>query len=172
MGGNTKDSRRRFGAVRRLPSGQWQARYLGPDSIMRPLTEHSPRRRRRNGGSLASEPRSSTVTGSILRRAGWPSVCTRLAKAYRLLRAVMNTAADDGLIRRNPCRLKVPGRRDHLSGQCSPSARCLPWLGRSTGGTAPRSCSRFSAACVGPNWPRSAAATSTWRHVPCESFGN
>jgi hypothetical protein len=62
MGGNTKDSRRRFGAVRRLPSGQWQARYLGPDSIMRPLTEHSPRRRRRNGGSLASEPRSSTVT--------------------------------------------------------------------------------------------------------------
>jgi excisionase family DNA binding protein len=35
MGGNTKGSRRRFGAVRRLPSGQWQARYLGPDSIMR-----------------------------------------------------------------------------------------------------------------------------------------
>jgi integrase len=29
-----------------------------------------------------------------------------LAKAYRLLKAIMNTAADDGLIRRNPCRIK------------------------------------------------------------------
>jgi integrase len=28
------------------------------------------------------------------------------AKAYRLLKAVLNTAADDGLIRRNPCRIK------------------------------------------------------------------
>jgi integrase len=29
-----------------------------------------------------------------------------VAKAYRLLKAIMNTAADDGLIRRNPCRIK------------------------------------------------------------------
>ncbi len=29
-----------------------------------------------------------------------------VAKAYRLLRAIMNTAVDDGLIRRNPCRIK------------------------------------------------------------------
>src|SRR5580704_17584093 len=28
------------------------------------------------------------------------------AKAYRLLRAIMATAVDDGLIRRNPCRIK------------------------------------------------------------------
>jgi hypothetical protein len=28
------------------------------------------------------------------------------AKAYRLLKAIMNTAADDRLIRRNPCRIK------------------------------------------------------------------
>jgi integrase len=28
------------------------------------------------------------------------------AKAYRLLRAIFNTAIDDGLIRRNPCRIK------------------------------------------------------------------
>lgn len=35
-GGNTKGTRRRFGAVRKLPSGRWQARYLGPDDIMRP----------------------------------------------------------------------------------------------------------------------------------------
>jgi integrase len=32
-----------------------------------------------------------------------------VAKAYRLLRAVFNTALDDGLIRRNPCRVKGAG---------------------------------------------------------------
>jgi integrase len=31
------------------------------------------------------------------------------AKAYRLLKAIMATAADDGLIRRNPCRVKGAG---------------------------------------------------------------
>ena len=31
------------------------------------------------------------------------------AKAYRLLRAVFNTALDDGLIKRNPCRIKGAG---------------------------------------------------------------
>jgi integrase len=35
-----------------------------------------------------------------------------VAKAYRLLRAVMNTAVDDELIRRNPCRIKGAGRED------------------------------------------------------------
>jgi integrase len=32
------------------------------------------------------------------------------AKAYRLLKAIMNTAVDDGLIRRNPCRIKGAGQ--------------------------------------------------------------
>jgi integrase len=32
-----------------------------------------------------------------------------VAKAYRLLRAIMSTAVDDGLIRRNPCRIKGAG---------------------------------------------------------------
>ena len=32
------------------------------------------------------------------------------AKAYRLLEAVLNTAVDDGLIRRNPCRIKGAGQ--------------------------------------------------------------
>jgi hypothetical protein len=32
------------------------------------------------------------------------------AKAYRLLKAIMNTAADDGLIRRNPCRIRGAGQ--------------------------------------------------------------
>jgi integrase len=34
------------------------------------------------------------------------------AKAYRLLRAIMNTAVDDGLIRRNPCRIKGAGTEE------------------------------------------------------------
>jgi integrase len=34
---------------------------------------------------------------------------TSTAKAYRLLKAILNTAADDGLIRRNPCRVKGAG---------------------------------------------------------------
>jgi integrase len=33
-----------------------------------------------------------------------------VAKAYRLLKAVLNTAVDDGAIRRNPCRIKGAGQ--------------------------------------------------------------
>ena len=36
MAGNNRDRRRRFGSVRQLPSGRWQARYPGPDGLMRP----------------------------------------------------------------------------------------------------------------------------------------
>ena len=32
------------------------------------------------------------------------------AKAYRLLKAIFNTAVDDGPIRRNPCRIKGAGQ--------------------------------------------------------------
>jgi hypothetical protein len=32
------------------------------------------------------------------------------AKAYRLLKAILNTAVDDGIIRRNPCRIKGAGQ--------------------------------------------------------------
>jgi len=35
-----------------------------------------------------------------------------VAKAYRLLRAIFNTALDDGLIRRNPCRIKGADREN------------------------------------------------------------
>jgi hypothetical protein len=33
-----------------------------------------------------------------------------VAKAHRLLKAIFNTAVDDGLIRRNPCRIKGAGQ--------------------------------------------------------------
>lgn len=33
-----------------------------------------------------------------------------VAKAYRLFKAIMTTAVDDGLIRRNPCRIPGAGQ--------------------------------------------------------------
>jgi integrase len=35
VAGNTKGRKRRFGSVRKLPSGSWQARYIGPDGLPR-----------------------------------------------------------------------------------------------------------------------------------------
>jgi len=35
---------------------------------------------------------------------------TATAKAYRLLKSIMETAADDELTRRNPCRIKGAGK--------------------------------------------------------------
>ncbi len=37
------------------------------------------------------------------------------AKAYRVLRAMLNTALDDGMIKRNPCR--IPGAGDDTSAE-------------------------------------------------------
>lgn len=34
--GNRKGKKRTFGAIRKLPSGRFQARYPGPDGVMRP----------------------------------------------------------------------------------------------------------------------------------------
>ncbi len=36
-----------------------------------------------------------------------------VSKAYQVLRAIMNTAVDDGLIQRNPCRIKGAGAVTH-----------------------------------------------------------
>jgi hypothetical protein len=40
-----------------------------------------------------------------------------VAKAYRLLRAIMNTAVEDELTRRNPCRIKGRARNDQKNGR-------------------------------------------------------
>ena len=37
-------------------------------------------------------------------------VSVTVAKAYRLLKAIMYTAVDDGLIKRNPCRIDGAGQ--------------------------------------------------------------
>ncbi|SCG19225.1 Site-specific recombinase XerD [Micromonospora echinofusca] len=160
--------KRRFGRVRKLPSGRYQARYLGPDGIDRPAphtfasktdadrwltaieadmirgTWRNPNLGRVALGSYLAEwidhrpglrPRTldlyrwlhrkyieptlrdrllSEITPGIVR--AWRAELlaegvspTMAAKAYRLLRAALNTAVDDELIRRNPCRIKGAG---------------------------------------------------------------
>ena len=161
--------KRRFGRVRELPSGRWQARYKGPDGTDRPaprtfdsktsaerwltLTEAEiisgdwidPDAGRVLFGKYASDwieerpglrPKTIELYRYLLRRHLVPAFGTRslaeirephvrrwrkdlldtgvtvvtVAKAYRLLKAILNTAVDDGLIRRNPCRIKGAGQ--------------------------------------------------------------
>ena len=160
--------KRRFGRIRKLPSGRYQARYLDPTNVERPaphtfasktdaerwlvaiegeiikgtwrdpdlgrialgtyLTtwiEHRSGLRPRTvdlyrwlyGKYLEpalSDRLLSDITPAVIRAwradllAGGTST-TMVAKAYRLLRAVLNTAVDDELIRRNPCRIAGAG---------------------------------------------------------------
>jgi integrase len=156
---------RSFGSIRKLPSGRWQARYRGPDGLLRsaPQTfayktdaskwlalaqaellsggwidpqagrilfpvyaaawiDERPGLRPKTiqlyrylfRAHLQGAFGSATVAGiteADIRRwranmlaAGVTAVTA--AKAYRLVKSIMATAVDDGLIRRNPCRIK------------------------------------------------------------------
>ena len=167
--GNTSGRRRRFGAVRELKSGQWQARYRGPDGIMRPADRTFPSKTdadvwltKKEAEILNAEwlnpdsgrvpfteyaatwieerpnlrPKTVQLYKYVLRCHLRPHFEAKavadikeadvrrwrkklvdqgvstvtLAKAYRLLKAVLNTAVDDGLIKRNPCRIKGAGQ--------------------------------------------------------------
>ena len=160
--------KRRFGRVRKLPSGRYQARYRGPDGIDRPapytfatktdaerwLTRveaeiikdlwRDPSLGRVRLADYLDEwvsqrpglrPRTVDLYRSLSRRHLVPTLGDRMlcdltsgivrawhaelisagtgrtmaAKAYRLLRAVLNTAVDDEIIVRNPCRIKGAG---------------------------------------------------------------
>jgi integrase len=69
-------------------------RHLGPALDTRPIAEiREPDVRRWRKNLLDAGVSAVTV-----------------AKAYRLLKAILNTAVDDGLIRRNPCRVKGAGQ--------------------------------------------------------------
>lgn len=158
--------RRRFGAVRKLSSGRWQARYRGPNGALRsaPVTFptkteaarwltvaeadmtrglwHDPKRGEKSFRGvvelwLASKVnlRPSTMDGyrgllelhivpafgdraisSITpldvqtwladRKANSKLAPNTLAKAYKILRAIMESAVDAELIPRSPCRVK------------------------------------------------------------------
>jgi integrase len=66
---------------------------------LRDIRESDIRRWRKE--RLAAVPRQKRPFGSVT-----------VAKAYGLLHAVLNTATDDRLIRRNPCRIKGAGQED------------------------------------------------------------
>lgn len=162
-----KKGHRRFGNVRKLPSGRWQARYRGPDGLMRsapetfgskrdaeqwltvidaeilrgdwsdplagrvPLGEYGQRWIEEHRLGERTREEYDTLwrhhIGPYLGRIDLAEISTdtvrswratllregrsqdRTAKAYRLLRAVLNTAVDDGKIKRNPCRIKGAG---------------------------------------------------------------
>ncbi|MGW2329250.1 tyrosine-type recombinase/integrase [Streptomyces sp. NPDC001700] len=159
--------KRRFGRVRKLHSGRYQARYLGPDGVDRPapvtfatageaddwLAEQQTEVRKGdwqdpdagavNFGEYAvqwvDERDLSATTDELYRRLlrlhilptfrAWdldeitpPRVRTwraerlkatgetTVAKSYRLVKAILETAVEDELIRRNPCRIRGAGK--------------------------------------------------------------
>jgi integrase len=163
--------KRRFGRVRQLPSGRWQARYAGPDGIDRPADETFASKTDAevwltlkeaeilngdwtnpdDGQVVLAEyartwieerpglrPKTVDLYGYLLRKHLAPALgdmaiadiqpsqvrrwrkqlldanvsAVTAAKAYRLLKAVLNTALDDGAIRRNPCRIKGAGQEE------------------------------------------------------------
>ncbi|MFJ4519740.1 tyrosine-type recombinase/integrase [Streptomyces sp. NPDC088810] len=159
--------RRQFGRVRKLPSGRYQARYVGPDGVLRPAPDTFRTKREaddwladiqtelRQGdwrdpdaakvpfekyanAWVAERPlaKSTQELYEILVRVhlvptfGHLSIAditpaavrtwrrarldagtgpTTVAKAYSLLRTIMGTAVEDGLIRRNPCQIRNGG---------------------------------------------------------------
>jgi len=159
--------KRQFGRVRKLPSGRWQARYLGPDGLDRSLGTFTtkananqalakveldmasgswldPARREQTLASYASSwistrnlrPRTresyeDQLRLRILPRLGpvplgkitphevrtWHSTLIAdadatgkghrsISSAYRVLRAILNTAVQDEILGRNPCQIR------------------------------------------------------------------
>ncbi|MEU5059469.1 MULTISPECIES: tyrosine-type recombinase/integrase [unclassified Streptomyces] len=167
---NDKGRRRRFGSVRKLPSGRFQARYRGPDGLMRTADktfatqtdadrwlvkqeakilegdwknpdikiafgdfaeawfkdrDYAATTRERNAVVL-NRYILPTFSAVPLREITTPQVrrwrtdlldadvgAASIAKAYQVLRAILHTAVDDGLIQRNPCRIKGAGAVTH-----------------------------------------------------------
>jgi integrase len=162
-------TKRRFGRVRRLPSGRFQARYPGPDGVDRPAPETfatkgeaeiwlvtteadilsdewlNPDDGKVPFGEYARDwieerpdlrPKTVELYRYLLRRHLNPTFehkaiadikdpqvrrwrkkllddgvsAVTTAKAYRLLKAIFATAADDLVIKRNPCRIKGAGQ--------------------------------------------------------------
>ena len=159
-------SRRRFGALRQLPSGRWQASYVAPDGLRRRAPQTFPTKTDGEQWLVVIEaqllsqdwrdpsigrvrlshyakawidqrpnlrpktldlyrwldakylqpalgylplagitaPRVRSWRADLLASGVSESTC---AKAYRLLRAILNTAVADSILARNPCR--IPG---------------------------------------------------------------
>jgi integrase len=167
---NSKGRRRRFGSIRKLPSGRYQVRYPGPDGVERPADDTFETKTDAEDWLTVKEaeilegdwidpdagkvlvadygstwiderdlrPKTVLIYRGLLRNQIAPHFVNitvaevtlarvrrwrkklldsgtskvTAAKAYRLLRAIFNTALDDGLIKRNPCRVKGADRED------------------------------------------------------------
>ncbi|WP_328582622.1 tyrosine-type recombinase/integrase [Streptomyces sp. NBC_00370] len=161
--------RRSFGAVRKLPSGRYQARYPGSDGVLRAAPETYETKREAEvflaqvqadqtrgdwmdptaGEVLFVEyatrwidergvaPTTDELYRRLLRLHLEPTFgqlyvnvispskvrtwraerrratgATTVAKSYRLLKAIMETAVEDDMIRKNPCRIRGAGREE------------------------------------------------------------
>ncbi|MEV4105535.1 site-specific integrase [Nonomuraea sp. NPDC049649] len=164
-------SKRRFGRIRKLPSGRFQARYPGPDGVDRtaPNTfatkkeaeiwltkkeaellagdwlnpdlgkvsfkeygatwiEERPGLRPKTvqlyeglyrihlvptfGNCPMSEIKTALIRKWRKERLDGGVGAVTVAKAYRLLKAIFNTAVEDGLIKANPCTIKKAGKEE------------------------------------------------------------
>ncbi|WP_219516815.1 tyrosine-type recombinase/integrase [Nonomuraea ceibae] len=164
-------SKRRFGRVRKLPSGRFQARYPGPDGVDRTAPHTFPTKKeaeiwltKKEAELLAGDwlnpdlgkvsfkeygaawiderpglrPKTVQLYEDLLRIHLVPTFgnCAMseikvanirrwrkqlldngvepvtVAKAYRLLKAIFNTAVEDGLIKSNPCTIKKAGKEE------------------------------------------------------------
>ena len=169
MAGRKPQRRREFGTTRKLPSGRWQARYIGPDGQRHTAPETFETKsdaqdwlnltradierdvwRDPDAGAVNfekyalrwKEERGLAPTtldrydgllrlhilpnfgGKDLDEITPPSVrtwraerlkatgATTVAKSYRLLKAILQTAVDDDLLRSNPCRIKGAGKEE------------------------------------------------------------
>ncbi len=182
-------SKRRFGRVRKLPSGRYQARYQDPTGTDRPAPHtfatktdadrwlnavegdilsgawRNPDAGRITLGTYLPtwidhranlRPRTvqlyrwlykryleqtfcgvmiADITPGLVR--AWRAelvasgtTATMIAKAYRLLHAVLNTALDDELIRRNPCRIRGAGEAHTPERPIASVAQVLDLAGR------------------------------------------
>jgi len=170
MSGNNSGRKRRFGTVRKLPSGNWQIRYPGPDGALRSdeqtyptktaaearlveieadvrrgdwidpdagqisLTEYTETwiaerdledRTRELYQSYLRNHITPTLGSAMLRELSSPRIrswrsalqqeevgAPTISRCYSLLRAVLNTAVDDEILKRNPCRIPGAGQTE------------------------------------------------------------
>lgn len=98
-------------------------------------------------------------TGSGAQRPFGP---VTVAKAYRLLHAIFETAVDIRWSAVTPAGSRAQARRIHRSGRSSHCPSCSQSLMRSLCATARWHCWRRSRACVGVNWSVFAEKALTW----------
>lgn len=107
---------------------------------------------------------------------GSDHICAVIPKAYWLLRTVLMTAIDDGVLAENPCRVKGAGSERVVERSIRPSRRWKSSSMRSSPAIGLRSCSPRIAGCARESARTWRADTSSWkqsapRHLTSVSSG-